>query len=195
METRALVQPRTKQGRRFTYNDLQRLPDDRFQHEIIDGVHYMTPAPVVRHQDLLGRLHLALGGFVEDRPDRGRVFLSRTDVVFSLYDVVEPDLVFIAPDQLDALTVKYIQGAPALVIEILSPSTRRRDLGIKRALYDKFGVREYWIVDPTKLTVTVYRRERTGAFALAAELTSDAGSVLETPLIPGFSLPLSRLFR
>jgi Uma2 family endonuclease len=93
------------------------------------------------------------------------------------------------------LTEKLIQGAPALVVEILSPSTRRRDLGIKRDLYDKFGVREYWIVDSKKLTVTVYRREPPGICGLATVLKNDAESVLDTPLVPGFSLSLQRLFR
>jgi Uma2 family endonuclease len=71
------------------------------------------------------------------------------DVVFSFHDVVEPDLVFVAPGQLDILTDKNIQGAPALVVEILSSSTRRRDEQLKRRLYERTGVREYWLVNPT----------------------------------------------
>jgi Uma2 family endonuclease len=93
-------------------------------------------------------LHLLFGSFVEDRPERGRVFFGPFDVLFSFHDVVEPDLIFVAPDQLDILTDKNIRGTPAMVVEILSPSTKKRDLGIKRDLYARFGVREYWVIDP-----------------------------------------------
>ena len=82
------------------------------------------------------------------------MFLSPFDVVFSFHDVVEPDLVFVAPDQLDILTDKNIQGTPALVIEILSPSTRKRDRQAKYRLYERTGVREYWLVDPELDAVT-----------------------------------------
>ncbi len=81
------------------------------------------------------------------------------DTVLSPWDVVEPDLLFVAADQLDILTEPNVQGAPALVVEVLSPSTRRRDLGIKRQLYDRGGVREYWVVDPKGRDLTVYRRD------------------------------------
>jgi Uma2 family endonuclease len=85
-----------------------------------------------------------------------------------------------------------VQRAPALVVEILSPSTRRRDLGIKRQLFDRGGVREYWIVDPKAFEVTVYRRMPDGAFPKAAQLT--AGDTLTTPLLPGFALSVTKLF-
>ena len=73
-------------------------------------------------------------------------------------DVVEPDLQLITADQVDILTAKNVQGAPALVVEVLSPSTRRRDQGIKRDLFDRAGVREYWIVDGGQNAIDVYRR-------------------------------------
>ena len=112
---------------RLTYDDFLLFPDDGLRHEIIDGAHYVTPSPNQRHQELVGRLHLSLGAYLQDRPDKGRLFLSPFDVVFSFHDVVEPDLVFVGPDQLDILTAQNIQGTPALVIEVLSPSTRTRD--------------------------------------------------------------------
>ena len=141
------------------------------------------------------RLCLALGNFLEDRPERGRVFLSPFDVVFSFHDVVEPDLVFVAPDQLDILTDKNVQGAPALVVEILSPSTRKRDERIKHRLYERTGVREYWLVDPELNVITIYRRAADGSFPRAAELTATGLDTLETPLLPEWSLALPRLFR
>ena len=179
---------------RLTYEDFCRIPDDGMRHEIIDGVHYVTPSPVLRHQQLMGRLHLAIGKFLEEHPEVGQAFLSPLDTVFSPWDVVEPDLVFVAADQLEILTEPNIQGAPALVIEILSPSTRRRDLGIKRLLFDRGGVREYWVVDPKAREVTVFRRAPGTGLTKAEHLSPSGDAALTTPLLPGFSLSLTRLF-
>ena len=187
---------RSNPDRRLTYDDFLLFPDDDgLRHEIIDGEHYVTAAPNLRHQELVGRLFLSIGGFVEDRPERGRAFLSPFDVVFSFHDIVEPDLVFVAPDQLEILTEKNIQGTPALVVEILSPSTRKRDWEIKRALYDRSGVREYWLVDPEQDVVTIHRRALDGSFPRTARLTAKALDTLDSPLLPGWSLGLARLFR
>jgi Uma2 family endonuclease len=93
--------------------------------------------------------------------------------------------VFVAPDQLDILTAQNIQGTPALMIEVLSPSARTRDREIKRRLYDRAGVREYWLVDPDLNTVIVYRRATDGAFPGVAALTAGAQDVPATPLMPG----------
>ena len=187
--------PTTQSNRRLDYNDFLLFPDDGKRHEIIDGVHYVTPCPTLSHQELVGRLHLSLGSFVEDRPERGRVILAPFDVVFSFHDIVEPDLVFVAADQYDILTEKNIQGTPALVIEVLSPSTRRRDRGIKLELYQRTGVREYWLVDPVGRTLTAYRRAADGAFSRAVDRSAASDDTVETPLLPGWSLALARLFR
>ena len=195
MEGKNVVPAGPNRDTRLTYNDFLLFPEDGLRHEIIDGEHYVTPSPNLRHQELVGRLHLSLGTFLEDRPEKGRVFLSPFDVVFSFHDVVEPDLVFVAPDQLDILTDKNIQGTPALVIEILSPSTRKRDQQIKYRLYERSGVREYWLVDPDRSTVTIHRRAADGAFSRLADLTADGAEVLESPLLAGWSLSVTRLFR
>jgi len=179
---------------RFTYDDLLRLPDDGKRHEIINGVHCVTASPGLGHQELLGRLHLSIGNFLVGRRHLGRVFLSPLDVVLSYYDVVEPDLLFVAGDQQDILTEANVQGPPALVVEILSPSTRRRDEGIKRKLFAEKGIREYWIVDPKGLRVTVFRRNDAGQFPRLMELRSGQASQLETPLLPGFALAIDDLF-
>lgn len=188
--------PTTSQrDQRLTYDDFVRIPDDGLRHEIIDGVHYVTPSPALQHQVLLGRLYLALGMFLEPRPAIGSVFLSPLDTVFTPWDVVEPDLIFVAADQQHILTEPNIQGAPALVIEILSPSTRRRDLGIKRDLFDRGGVREYWVVDPRAQTLAVYRRTPDGRLSEVERLGAAAAAVLVTPLLPGFTLEMAQLFR
>jgi Uma2 family endonuclease len=181
-------------GRRLTYDDFVRIPDDGKRHEIIDGVHYVTPSPVSRHQVLVGRLHLAIGKYLDVHPEVGQVLLAPLDTVFSPWDVVEPDLMFVAADQLDILTEPNIQGAPALVVEVLSPGTRRRDRGIKRRLFDRGGVREYWIVDPEGRDVTIYRRMADGSFPKVAQLGAADEATVVTPLLPGFSFSLVKLF-
>ena len=91
--------PTTSQrGARLTYDDFVRIPDDGNRHEIIDGVHYVTPSPAFRHQQLLGRMHAAIFNFLEQHPEVGQVLLSPLDTGLSPWDVVEPDLLFIAAD-------------------------------------------------------------------------------------------------
>lgn len=179
---------------KLTYADFLLFPDDRKRHELIDGVHYVTPSPNLGHQELVGRLYLAVGNFLATRRDLGRVFVAPLDVVMSDYDVVEPDLLFVSGDQLDILTEANVQGAPALVIEVLSPSTRRRDEGIKRKLFDEKGVREYWLVDPKGRRVSVCRRANDGSFPVVTTLDHPGDDQLTTPLLPGFSLSVSELF-
>jgi len=186
--------PTTERDTRLTYDDFVRFPDDGLRHELIDGVHYVTPSPVTRHQQLSGRLYLAIGNYLEAHPETGHLFHAPFDVIFSRWDVVEPDLLFIAADQLEILTTANVQGAPALVIEILSPGTRKRDLGIKRELFERGGVREYWVVDPKLADVAVYCRNLDGLLAPAGALTAADGSMLTTSLLPGFELPLAKLF-
>lgn len=180
--------------RRLTAAEFLRIPDDGKMHELIDGIHYVTPSPKLSHQELVGRLHLAIGNFLSTRRQLGRVFLARLDVVMSDYDVVEPDLLFVSGDQLHILTEANVQGAPALVIEVLSPSTRRRDEGIKRKLFDEKGVREYWLVDPKGRRVSVCRRANDGSFPVVTTLDHPGDDQLTTPLLPGFSLSVSELF-
>jgi Uma2 family endonuclease len=179
---------------RLTYKDFLLFPEDGKRHELIDGVHYVTAAPTKGHQELLGRLYLAIGNFLVGRRHLGRVFLSPLDVVLSYYDVVAPDLLFVAGDQQDILTEANVQGPPALVVEILSPSTRRRDEGIKRKLFAEKGIREYWIVDPKGLRITVFRRNDAGQFPRFMELGAGQALRLETPLLPGFALAIDDLF-
>lgn len=194
VERKDAMSPTSQRDTRLTYEDFVRIPDDGKRHEIIDGVHYVTPAPVRRHQQLLGRLHLAIARFLEEHPALGEVYLSPLDTVFSPWDIVEPDLLFVAADQLDILTEPNIQGAPALVVEILSPSTRRRDLGIKRQLFDRGGVREYWLIDPRAHDVTISRRMPDGTFPKASQHGVGDHASLTTPLLPGFALSVAQLF-
>ena len=154
----------------------------------------MTASPNPGHQELVGRLYLAIGSHLAARRHQGRVFLSPLDVVMSNHDVVEPDLLFVAGDQQTILTETNVQGAPALLVEVLSPSTRRRDEGIKRRLFDEKGVREYWMVDPRAQRVQVFRRAQDGSFPKVDELAAADQAEIRTPLLPGFTLRVDGLF-
>ena len=181
---------------KLTVNELWALfPDEtHVRHELIDGVHFVTPTPVTRHQLLVGRLSFEIELYLRAHPGVGQLFGVPLDVVLSAHDVVEPDLILIASDQMEILTPKNVQGAPALVIEVLSPSTRRRDLGIKRELFARGGVREYWIMDGRLNRIDVHRRGADGALTVAHQLEASADAVLTTPILPGFELSLNRLF-
>lgn len=178
---------------RFTVDDFMQFPDDGKRHEIIEGAHYVSPSPTTRHQAISGRLFLALGNFLAAHPQLGRVFYAPFDVIFSFYDVVEPDLLVIAGDQMQILTEANVQGAPAIVVEIQSPGTRRRDETIKRRLFERGGVREYWLVDPVRNHIRVFRRAADGSFPLALDLSRDAGDTLTTPVLPGFAVGVAAI--
>jgi Uma2 family endonuclease len=179
---------------RLTYDDFLLFPDDGKRHEIIDGVHYVTPSPTRRHQQLSGRLFLSLAEHLRAHPSQGEVYYAPFDVVVSHWDVVEPDLLLVSGDQLEILTDKNVMGTPALVVEILSPGTRRRDLHLKRRLFEGSGAREYWLVDPDRRLIRVFRRDVAGAFADGGELLASERAVLTTTLLPGWSLAMEQLF-
>lgn len=180
--------------RRLTYADFRRFPNDGQRHELIDGEHTVTPSPIYRHQELSVRLVIALGTFLEANPIAS-VFHAPFDCVFSFFDVVEPDLLVVTNDQREILTKRNVRGAPALVIEILSESSSARDTRTKRALYERVGVREYWMVDPDNDCISVYRLEKPGRFRFPETLSAAQADRLATPLLPGFALDLAKLFR
>jgi Uma2 family endonuclease len=180
-------------GLKLTYDDFVLFPDDGRRHELIDGEHYVTPSPNTRHQQISMNLTMMIGGWLETHP-RGRLFYAPFDVVFSKYDVVEPDLLYVSNERSNVLTAPNVQGAPDLVIEIGSPGTRRRDETIKRNLYGRSDVSEYWIVDPAIDVIRVYRQSG-GGFGRPIELSREAGDVLTTALLPGLDMPLARILR
>jgi Uma2 family endonuclease len=179
-------------GVKLTYDQFVQFPDDGKRHELIDGEHYVTPSPNTKHQTVSLRLTVLIGSWLERNPI-GRLFHAPFDVVFSNFDVVEPDLLYLSNVRsAEALTPQHVRGVPELVIEITSPSTRKRDETIKRRLYERVGVSEYWVVDPDIDTARVYRREAE-TFARVVELSADAGDTLTTPLLPGLEIQLLRL--
>ena len=187
--------PAARADMRLTYDDFVLFPDDGKRHEIIDGEHYVTPSPNVRHQRLVGRLLYEIELYLRANPRVGEVFPAPLDVLLSPFDIVEPDLFVVTGDQAGILTEKNVQGPPALVIEVLSKSTRKRDAQTKRRLFERSGVREYWLVDPELDAVQVFRPTPEGRLARVVELTAEDGDVLSTPLLPGCQIDLRELFR
>ena len=151
-EATAEREPRLQ--RLATIEDLHKMPDDGRRYELIGGVIYVSPAPVVKHQRVLRRLERVITDFVEERA-LGEAFFAPIDVRLSPHDVVQPDLVVVLREHRRRLTRARIEGTPDLVIEILSPSNPGHDLVRKAALYAAAGVPEYWIVDPRNDTVRV----------------------------------------
>jgi Uma2 family endonuclease len=171
---------------KLTYEDYLLLPDDGRRHEIIDGEHHVSPSPNMRHQRLSKRIVAALLPY--EKLGLGEVFYAPATVVLSPSNIVEPDVFFITRERSHLVTEKNVQGAPDLVVEILSGSNREYDKRVKRKTYERYGVAEYWIVDGDDRTVTIYRRSG------AAFVESLAAESVTTPLIPGFSLALRDLF-
>lgn len=177
---------------RMTYDDLLRLPDDGLRHELIDGEHFVTPSPSTRHQLVVGNLHLLIAPHVR-ACQSGVALFAPFDVVFSKYDVVEPDFLYFSKARVaEVVTEKNAQGGPDLAVEVLSPGTRRRDETLKRRLYERMKVSEYWIVDPDRELVKVFRLE--GRKYRLEEHTLANRDALTTPLLPGLSLPLAAIF-
>jgi Uma2 family endonuclease len=177
--------------RKLTYEDYVLFPEDGQRHELIDGEHYVSPAPYVRHQHVVVQIVGALNAFARNT-GCGVVLVAPTDVVLSQYDVVEPDVLYVSRERQGVVGEKFISGPPDLAVEVLSPSTRRRDLDLKLKLYERVGVQEYWIVDSQLATITVYRLGSQG-FDPPLALFAAKGDVISSPLLPGLTLPLSDL--
>ncbi len=174
---------------RLNYEDLCRLPSNGKRYEIMDGELHVTPAPRRSHQKVVTNLGYFLTEHAK-RTGRGEVYVAPFDVVFSQFDVVEPDVFFISETRLSVLTDKNVQGAPDLVVEVLSESTAEIDRTTKLKLYARYGVEEYWIIDPDNCSAELYRRNQAGLDLAQNLKRTDA---LISPLLPSFSIPLVKL--
>jgi Uma2 family endonuclease len=141
---------------RLTYDDLETIPQQREgdRHELIDGELVVTPSPIPVHQIVSLNLVRQLDQHI-NAAGLGRLLYAPIDIRFTQDNVLIPDIIFIAQDRLHIIGPKTIDAAPDLVVEILSPGTKQRDLTTKRDLFARFGVQEYWIVDPDARTATV----------------------------------------
>lgn len=174
---------------KFTYEDYLNAPEDK-RYELLDGELVMTPAPGERHQSISILLGSKLFQFVSEN-SLGRVYLAPFDVVLSDVDVVQPDLLFVSNERDHIITPANIQGAPDLVVEILSPSTAERDRTFKRALYANHGVNEYWMVDITAKDITILLLGERGYEVVGTYGEEEA---LTSPTMQGFTLNIGDLF-
>ena len=163
-----MIAPRTV----LTYQDYAALPDDGRRYEIHEGDLSVTPAPGSKHQIVSTRLVAALHVHVEAR-SLGVVVAAPFDVILSDRTIVQPDIVFIATDRVGRISERGVEGAPTLVVEILSASTRETDRDAKLRLYASHGVPWYWIVDPDARVVEGYRLQA-GGYVLSKRVAGDA---------------------
>jgi Uma2 family endonuclease len=174
---------------RFTYEDYVLLPEDR-RYEVIDGELYLTPAPTPYHQAVKQRIEQFLLAHVEGR-GLGQILDAPCDVVLSRFDVLQPDIFFVSAGRRSVIGEKFISEAPDLVVEVLSPGTRKRDRIFKAKRYARFGVREMWIADPDKKSIEVFVNTEERFRREAVYVEED---VLRSPLLPGLEVPLARVF-
>lgn len=172
-----------------TVDDFMALGDE-VRAELIAGELYMTPSPTPRHQDVAANLLERLRPFVRDR-SLGTVWIAPLDVHLPGGDIVEPDLLFVSKAN-ESIIQDWIRGAPDLLIEIVSPSNPERDRIVKRDLYARNGVGEYWIVDTEARAIEVLRLSG-GTYAPAGYFVT--GTALTTKTLPGLELPVEQVFR
>jgi Uma2 family endonuclease len=174
---------------KFTYQDYLCLPEDK-RYEIIEGELVMVPSPTWSHQTISMKIFQALANYVAAR-NMGEVRYAPVDVILSEEDILQPDILYIAKSRRGIIKERGVYGAPDLVAEILSTASGERDRGIKRKIYAKYGVREYWIVDPEAKVIEV---TSLGEKGLETVQVYPQGSTLVSPLLKGFSLPVENIF-
>lgn len=178
----------TYHGLKMTADEYLQLPDDGHRYELIEGVLYMVPSPLRIHQKVSLRLTLLLDDFVEEH-HLGELYNAPLDVHLSLADIYQPDIIFVSAANA-AILQDWIRGAPDLVVEILSPGTAQRDLGSKKKNYARYGVKEYWVVDPYEQRFEFYILEK-DAFVMA----KPEGDLYRSPVVKGFELDIDHFWR
>jgi Uma2 family endonuclease len=182
--------PGPKQGE-WTYSHYAALPDDGNRYEIIDGVLYMAPSPDTFHQDITGWIYYYLKNHVISH-SLGKVFAAPYDVKLALSSVVQPDIVVILKEHKERVKEKCIAGAPDLVVEVASRSTKHLDRKQKYNSYACAGVSEYWIVDPQKRNVEVFVLEG-GDYRLAGIFSGE--EILHSKVLPKFLIQAKLFFQ
>jgi Uma2 family endonuclease len=175
----------------WTYEDWLRLPDDGYRYEVIDGVLYMSPPPLIRHQRTSMRIETRFIDFLKLHPS-GEILHAPVGVRLPNQSVpLQPDIVFIRAERLDIIRENYIEGTPDLIIEILSPSNWLYDRREKLQVYQEAGVLEYWIVDPRAEIIEIYILEQ-GIYRLAGQY--GRGAVASSLVLGGFQVPVDVIF-
>lgn len=171
-----VVNSRTK----LTYEEYAQFPADGRRHELIDGEHFVTPAPDTGHQTISRRIQFQLYRQIEEH-GLGEVYDAPTDLQLSPTNVVQPDLIVVLAARRQIITPKKIKGVPDLVVEILSESTEKVDQSLKKELYRRSGVPEYWVVDPGEHAVEQYVL-REGSYVLEGRQESEI-AFLQLPTV------------
>ena len=174
---------------KLTYQDYANMDGDE-RYELHDGELILIPSPNTAHQTTSMKIGYRMFSFVEEN-DLGQVFSAPYDVLFSDTQVVQPDILFVSNEREHIRTPANIQGAPDLIVEVLSPSSVRRDWRYKRELYASYGVREYWIVDPVHQIVSVMLLQD-GELNIVSAYTE--GDTVTSTTLEGFSISLNDIF-
>lgn len=175
----------------FEYEDYAALPNDGRRWELIDGEFEVNPAPSTRHQTVSRRLQFELMRALEE-PNIAFVFDAPTDVILSPHDVVQPDLAIVRMNREGLISDRGIEGPPDIVVEILSPGTRVLDQRVKKGVYARCGVPEYWLVEPTVGHIEQWRLGH-GEYRLTQHF--DRAGRLGSPSFPELDIDLARVFR
>ena len=179
-----------KKVEKYTYLEYALLPEGAPYH-LINGELIMTPAPGIFHQIILRNLGFRMFNYVENNK-LGMILFAPVDVYLDKYNVLQPDIIFINSKRSNIIKKKFIEGAPDLIVEVLSQATSKSDLTRKKDLYEKYGVKEYWIIDPDISSIIIYnyknnlytpvdKKEKTG--------------ILNSTIITGFYVELSHIFK
>jgi Uma2 family endonuclease len=160
--------------------------------ELVQGELFMVPSPSVSHQRIVARLHVVFELFLREK-HAGEVFIAPVDVILSETDVVVPDVCFVSSEKKGIVNKENIKGTPDLVVEVLS-TNKNQDKVVKKALYERYKVKEYWIVDPDAGTIQVFVFDgKSGTFSTGQVFSQ--GTTLKSTTIPGFSIQLDAIFK
>ena len=176
------------QGKKVTFDEYQNLKYDGFQYEIIEGVMKVTPAPFFRHQAIAGKIYTYLDIFLEKNP-LGIVTIAPRDVKFDEKTTYQPDILFIAKERLKINTEPFVDGAPDFIVEALSRGTLRHDAGKKFNDYEKYGVKEYWIMNPDDVYASEFYYLLDGKY----EQFEPENNIVKSKVIEGFEVNLTGL--
>ncbi|MCL4537319.1 MAG: Uma2 family endonuclease [Nitrospirae bacterium] len=175
--------------KQYTYEDYEKLPEGA-PYQLVGGELIMTPSPMPYHQIISRNIGFELLKFNEQKK-LGEVIFAPMDVYLSETETYQPDIIFISKERLNIIGEKKIEAAPDLVIEILSPATAYYDLRHKKHVYEKTGVKEYWIVDPMEKSIEVYENTNSG-FKLFNQ-GQQKGSI-KSKLLEGFGVEIEKVF-
>jgi len=181
--------------KRWIYEDYLKLEDDK-RYEITGGKLYMVPAPDFTHQYLSANIEFLMRKFVEEK-GLGYVVDAPTDVVLDEENIVQPDILFISRGNKGIIKKKGIFGAPDLVVEIVSTSSQYRDTFEKKELYERFKVKDYWIVNPYMKGIEVLAPDDKGRYTLFSEGYMEEGKnkSVKSKVMDGFELDLGEVFK